>query len=87
MNMSATKLRLQYHGSKFWVIFWAIFFFPVALILLATAVSFEGNGKVYTFHYEGSRFWLGFWTIFFFPITFVLLLINGFTLTTAETSV
>jgi hypothetical protein len=69
--------RVHYEGSWFWLIFWAIFFFPIALVLLLTKWSAEGNGKRIDCEYNGSRFWLGFWTLFFFPITIVLLINTG----------
>ncbi len=70
------KAKLNYNGSIFWLIFWAIIFFPIALILFFTRCSFTLNQRRYCLHYEGSIFWPIFWAIFFFPITFVLLFLN-----------
>ena len=75
--MKETRFKLQYTGSKFWLIFWFIICFPVALVLLMTSSACQVNHTTYHFNYEGSRFWLCFWTIFFFPIAFVLLFVNG----------
>lgn len=72
-------IKLNYRGSFFWLIFWIIFFFPIALALLFTACSFDINDKSYIFEYDGSRFWLGFWVLFFFPIAFLLVFLNGVT--------
>lgn len=74
------SIKLQYTGSKFWLIFWCIFFFPVALTLLLTGAIFEMKGKRYSFLYRGSRFWLCFWVVVCFPIALLLLFLNGFTL-------
>jgi len=79
--MDANTFKIKYRGSFFWLIFWLIFFFPVAFVLLLTAVTIVVNQTVYDIHYEGSRFWLGFWMIVFFPIAFVLLFLNGLSIT------
>jgi TRAP-type mannitol/chloroaromatic compound transport system permease small subunit len=76
--MKETRVKLNYRGSLFWVIFWLIFFFPIAFVLLLTASSFEFNQTTYNLQYNGSRFWLCFWVLIFFPIAFVLLFVNGF---------
>lgn len=75
--MSENRFKLHYQGSYFWLIFWAIVFFPVAFVLLLTAISFEANQNLYTITYNGSRFWLGFWVLIFFPVAIILLFING----------
>lgn len=72
--------RIRYNYSYLWLIFFVIFFFPIALILLMTGCSFEKGDVCYTVHYHGSRFWLGFWLLVFFPISFLLLILNGFSL-------
>ena len=77
------KVRLSYTGSRFWVIFWAVIFFPVAVTMLATNFCFELDQTSYSLGYDGSRFWLCFWLILFFPVAFVLLLLNGFSVVTA----
>lgn len=69
--------KLHYRGSIFWLIFWCIFFFPIAFVLLLTACSFDVNDKTYSITYDGSRFWLGFWVLVFFPVALLLLLVNG----------
>lgn len=74
--------RFNYGGSLGWLVVWAIFFFPVAIVLLLTNWEAEGNGKKILCCYNGSRGWLAFWTIIFFPIAFVLLLQNGFRIET-----
>ena len=80
-NQSISRFKISYDGSIFWLIFWLIFFFPIAFVLLLTAVSFEIKQTVYHMHYDGSRFWLGFWVLFFFPIAFLLLFLNGLSVT------
>lgn len=79
--MSETRkkisVRLHYRYSIFWLVFWFIVCFPVALMLLLTGMTFPYNENVYVIHYNGSRFWLGFWTLVFFPIAFLLLFLNG----------
>lgn len=75
--MQEKSFKLTYRGSLFWLIFWLIVFFPIAIVLLLTASSFRVNRTVYNIQYDGSRFWLGFWTLFFFPIAFILLFVNG----------
>lgn len=74
-------IKVNYQGSFFWLIFWIIVFFPIALALLFTACSFDINDTKYTFRYDGSRFWLGFWVLVFFPVAFVLLFLNGVSVT------
>lgn len=76
--MSEKRFKLHYRGSLFWLIFWIIVFFPVAIMLLLTASTFHLNEKTYNLQYDGSRFWLCFWVLVFFPIAFLLLFINGF---------
>ena len=78
--MAKRSFKLEYHGSLFWLIFWVIVFFPVALVLLLTGFTLDLNDKKYTVQYGGSRFWLGFWVIFFFPIAFLLLFLKGLSL-------
>jgi hypothetical protein len=78
--MSERDFKVQYHGSLFWLIFWIIVFFPIALVLFFTAATFEANQKLYYVHYDGSRFWLCFWVLVFFPVAFVLLFVNGFSI-------
>ncbi len=82
--MSESKFKLDYRGSLFWLIFWIIIFFPIALVLLFTASSFHIGDKTYILKYDGSRFWLGFWTLFFFPIAFLLLFLNGYSATVVD---
>jgi hypothetical protein len=75
--MAEKKIKLDYSGSKGWLIFWVVVFFPVALVLLLTGGSFENEGHKYFIRYEGSKNWLCFWAVVFFPIVFLLLLLNG----------
>ncbi len=81
-----TRFKLHYRGSLFWLIFWFIVFFPVAFVLLLTAVTFRVNRTTYYLHYDGSRFWLGFWVLVFFPVAIVLLFVNGLTVTELEST-
>jgi hypothetical protein len=78
------RFKVHYSGSIIWLIFWIIVFFPVALALLFTAISFEVGGISYSIQYDGSRFWLGFWTLVFFPVAFILIFINGYTVLTKK---
>lgn len=82
--MASTKLKVNYGGSTFWLIFWIFVFFPVALVLLFTGGRVELGNKIYYSRYEGSRNWLCFWVIFCFPIAFILLLVNGIALFTDD---
>jgi uncharacterized membrane protein YhaH (DUF805 family) len=75
--MKSKNVKLHYRYSYFWLIFWLIVFFPVALVLLFTGSSFNFDHSLYIIEYNGSRFWLGFWTLFFFPVAFLLLFLNG----------
>lgn len=75
------SFKVHYRGSYFWLIFWIIFFFPIALALLFTACSFDVGETCYNIRYDGSRFWLGFWILVFFPIAFLLLFLNGVSVT------
>lgn len=76
--MARGQFKLYYRGSLFWVIFWLIFFFPIAFVLLLTSSTFHVNQTTYNLQYDGSRFWLCFWTLVFFPVAFLLLFVNGF---------
>lgn len=76
--MSKQRLKFEYLGSKFWLIFWAIFFFPIAIILFAVNSDFVKNDSVHRVRYSGSKFWLCFWILFCFPIALVLFFLNGF---------
>lgn len=74
------RLKIEYGGSKFWLIFWVIFFFPIAFVLLLTGGRYTNHGETHSIEYDGSVFWLGFWTMVCFPICFILLAINGISL-------
>lgn len=74
------KIKLNFNGSAFWLIFWTLLFLPVALIIFITGLEYEKSGMTYRLNYEGSDFWLYFWTIVFFPIAAVLAMINGFSI-------
>jgi hypothetical protein len=71
------QFKVHYKGSFFWLIFWVIVFFPIALALFFTECAFDINDKRYVFGYDGSRFWLGFWVLVFFPVALLLLFLNG----------
>jgi len=78
--MDNSRFKVHYYGSVFWLIFWTIFFFPIALGLFFTDCAFEIEGTTYYFDYDASRFWLGFWILVFFPVALLLLIINGFSI-------
>ncbi len=78
------KLKLNYQGSRFWLMFWTVLFFPIALVLLVSNSRFEIDQKVYILQYDGSVFWLCFWTILLFPIAAILFFINGFSISVGE---
>jgi hypothetical protein len=80
------KVKVNYHGSIPWLIFWVLIFFPVALVLLATSGRFNLDGKFYHIKYDGSRGWLCFWVIVMFPVAILLLLLNGVALIAEENS-
>ena len=82
--MNEKRIKLDYQYSKFWLILWAIFFFPVALVLLFTGSRFSTENKTYSIRYEKSRFWLCFWTLCFFPVALLLIFLNGWSITIAE---
>lgn len=76
--MKEKQFKMRYEGSLFWLIFWIIFFFPIALVLLFSDTTIKMDEKTYRLKYRGSVFWACFWMLFFFPIAFILLLVNGF---------
>ncbi len=76
--MGEQSFKIRYRESLGWLIFWIIFFFPIALVLFFTGADFVKNNATYHLHYDGSRFWLCFWVLFFFPIAFLLFFLNGF---------
>ncbi len=80
------KAKLNYLGSKGWLVFWTLVFFPVAMVLLSANSRFELDQKSFAIEYDGSLVWLCFWIIVFFPIAIVLLLVNGFSFTIEEIS-
>jgi hypothetical protein len=80
--MNEKKFRINYRGSFFWLIFWTIIFFPIALALLFTDSSIDTSRNTYDYRYSGSRFWLCFWILIFFPIAILLLFLNGVSVTT-----
>jgi hypothetical protein len=81
------RFKIHYLGSFFWLIFWLIVFFPIAFVLLLTAISVEVGQGTYTVLYNGSRFWLGFWVLVFFPVAFVLLFLNGLSITVTKPNI
>lgn len=83
----ASHAKIEYQGSLLLLIFWLIFFFPIAFVLLLTASAFIINQKRYLIRYDGSRFWLCFWVLFCFPIAFLLLFINGLSMYVEDLSV
>ena len=82
--MSSKVARIHYHGSIFWLLFWCIFFFPIAFAMLLTSGEFVLNQKSYMIKYDGSKFWLCFWVLFFFLLSLVLLFVNGVALVTDQ---
>lgn len=82
--MSEKRFKVEYHGSLPWLIFWIIVFFPIAITLFFTDVTFFINNTNYNLRYDGSRFWLCFWILVFFPVAFVLFFINGFSVKTSQ---
>jgi hypothetical protein len=75
--METEKFKLMYHGSKPWVVFWAIVFFPLALAMLFVDTTLDLDGKSYQIHYSGSKNWLCFWIVFCMPVALVLLVVHG----------
>lgn len=82
--MAMQKVKIHYSGSKAWLVFWFIVFFPVGIVLLATAMDFDLNGTHYAIRYDGSRGWLAFWTLAFFPVAIILGLLNGISVGTED---
>ncbi|MCB0271775.1 MAG: hypothetical protein KDD46_02040 [Bdellovibrionales bacterium] len=81
------KFSFKVDASLFWIIFWAIFFFPIALLLLFLNGEFSSTDHRYYIDYNGSTFWLCFWMIIFFPISILLIMFNGLTLCKESKSV
>lgn len=77
MKKTKQAYPLKYTGNIVILILCAIFFFPVALILLFKNLRVLRDKHYQYLEYHGSYGWLIFWTIVFFPIAFILLLING----------
>lgn len=77
MDNNKTLYKFNFTGSTGWLIFWMIFFFPIALVLFFTSSEFEIDNTNFAIHYNGSRSWLCFWLLFFFPIALYLLFTNG----------
>jgi len=75
--MGTQRFQLKYSHSKFWLIFWFIIFFPIAIVLLMSHLKIISGGHTLSMEYDGSRFWLFFWAIVFFPLVFVLFFLNG----------
>jgi len=71
------KFQVKYGGSYFWLVFWVLLFFPVAIALLVTRINVVCKDTLYVTSYDGSRFWLCFWTLLFFPIAIILVITNG----------
>jgi hypothetical protein len=78
--MTEQNIRFNYRGSIFWLIFWTILFFPVALVLFVTGASYAKGGMNHHLRYNGDRFWLCFWALFFFPVALLLFFLKGFTI-------
>lgn len=73
----SNSYQVQYSGSIPWLVFWAILYFPIAIMLFFTGAYFKCNQTVYHLRYLGSRFWLGFWTLLFFPVAILMLIAFG----------
>lgn len=84
MYMEDKRFKVHYNGSYFWLIFWIIIFFPIALVLFFTASAYDVGQKRYTIQYDGSRFWLCFWVLVFFPVAFILLFLNGISIKVSD---
>ena len=82
--MSKSEYRLRYRYSLFWLIFWTVLFFPVALVLALTGLYYCTNHTATFFRYGGSRGWLAFWTLVFFPVAILLLVFNGISVVTLD---
>ena len=80
--MSTQSVKVNYRGSFFWLIFWTIFFFPLALVLFFLNAVYVKNGAAHALYYHGSKFWLCFWILVFFPVALILFFLNGFSLQT-----
>lgn len=74
------KYKMNLDTNVLWIIFWAIFWFPIAVMLVFLSATFESPEHRYRLEYNGSIFWLGFWLIVLFPIAILLLMVNGLTL-------
>lgn len=75
--MAKERFQLKYLRSKFWLVFWLLLFFPIAIVLLFCHLQIVSGKRTFLMEYNGSRFWLFFWAILFFPLVILLLLLNG----------
>lgn len=78
------KYKMSLETNILWIIFWAIFWFPIAVMLIFLGGTFSSPTHKHYIEYNGSIFWLGFWLILFFPIALLLLMVNGLTLCKQE---
>lgn len=72
------QAKIKYKGSFLVLIFWAIFLFPVAAVLILSQSEFTLDAKTYSVLYDGSIGWLCFWSVVCFPIAIALAVVNGF---------
>jgi uncharacterized membrane protein len=82
--MNKQTVKVNYRGSLFWLIFWTICFFPIAIVLFFLNAQYVKDGAVHSLRYQGSKFWLCFWILLFFPVALILFFVNGFSLETRD---
>lgn len=71
------RYPFQYRGNLFWLIFFLILFFPIAIVLIIKNAGIIKNKKYLALSYRGRYGWLIFWSIFFFPIAIILVILKG----------
>jgi len=68
---------LKYDGSIFWLIFFLIFWPPLAFFLLLMNARFVKTDSIFYLRYRGSWGWVIFWAILLFPIAILIMAIRG----------
>ena len=68
---------VRYRGNLFFLIFFAIVFLPIGVLLMIKNGWVVNAGSSYSLRYHGSWGWLYFWGIVCFPVAFLLLMLKG----------
>jgi hypothetical protein len=68
---------LKYDGSIFWLLFFLIFWPPLAFFLLLMNARFVKVDSIFYLRYRGSWGWLIFWAVVFFPLAILIMAVCG----------